>query len=618
MHSKLRGWALAFVCVMVMPLVGCERPPPADARFVSVGAIKGFDPIDSGDMYSGGAQSQVYEGLLQYHYLKRPVELTPCLAEEMPAVSEDGLVFTVKVRQDVFFQDNACFDGGKGRRMTAHDVVYCIKRFMGVPTSTGRWLLEDRIVGLDAWGERCGEELGELFDAVNEYYPFEHPEMAELRDEEVAGLRVLDDFTIQFTLTKPFPQFLYTLAMSYTAVYPHEALDYYGMTMHLHPVGTGPYRVEEYWPPDKKILFERNPTFRGEAYPTEGAPGDDELGLLDYAGRPMPFLDRVEFVVIEAPQPRWLRFVSGDIDRVETEQDIWQEAMQRGTDQLRPELKEQGIRVSVATKADIAYFAFNMEDETLGEPAGERGRKLRQAICLAYDQGQWIKVMRNGFWATPAFGPLPPSVQGFVDEPSPYAGRDVERAKQLLIEAGYPGGKGLAPLEYELSGVSTTSRKGAEIFKQSMREIGIDVNLNGQTWDQFLNKVRQKKAQLFGMAWNADYPDAENFLQLFYGPNGSPGPNNSNYASPEYDALFEQFAVMPMGPERNDVVREMLTVLYEDCPWSFTDYRIQYTYTQPWLRNFKYLQFNFWAFKYYDVDRAEKARRLGLSEPSAK
>jgi ABC-type transport system substrate-binding protein len=585
-----------------------------DARFVSVAAIKGFDPIDSGDMYASGAQSQVFEGLLQYHYLKRPVELIPCLADGMPTMSEDGLTFTAKLRRDALFQDDPCFPGGKGRPVTAHDVVYCIKRFMGVPSSTGSWLLEGRLVGLDDWATRCRDELGDHFDAVNEYYPYEHPDMATMRDEEVEGLRALDDHTVQFTLTRPFPQFLYTLAMSYTAVYPREALETYGMTMHLHPVGTGPYRVREYWPPDKKILFERNPTFRGETYPTEGAPGDAEAGLLDDAGRPIPFLDRIEFVVIDAPQPRWLGFASGELDRVETEQDIWQEAMIRDTDQLKPELAERGIRISIATKADIAYFAFNMEDELLGDPAGEKGRKVRQAICLAYDQAQWVRVMRNGFWATPAFGPLPPSVQGFVDTRSPYAGRDLERAKALLVEAGYPNGEGLPPLEYELSGVSTTSRKGAEIFKQSMREIGIDVNLNGQTWDQFLNKVRQKKAQLFGMAWNADYPDAENFLQLFYGPNESPGPNNSNYQNDEYDRLYDQFAVMSMGPERDAVVEQMLKVLYEDCPWSFTDYRIQYTYLQPWLRNFKYLQFNTWAFKYYDVDRDEKARRMGVDK----
>jgi len=427
MRWNILGRSLALSCALGVLLAACERPPPVDARFVSVSAIKGFDPIDSGDVYSSGAQSQVYEGLLQYHYLKRPVELMPCLAAEMPTVSEDGLTFTAKLRRDVVFQDNECFPDGKGRPLTAHDVVYCIKRFMGVPSSTGSWLLESRIVGLDAWAARSGEKLAGLFDAVNEYYPYEHPEMAELRDEEVPGLRALDDFTVQFTLTKPFPQFLYTLAMSYTAVYPHEALDHYGMTMHLHPVGSGPYQVEEYWPPDKKILFERNPTFRGETYPTEGAPGDAEAGLLDDAGRSIPFLDRIEFVVIEAPQPRWLRFASGDIDRVETEQDIWQEAMIRDTDQLRPELEEQGVRVSVATKADIAYFAFNMEDEVLGEPAGERGRQVRQAICLAYDQEQWIKVMRNGYWATPAFGPLPPSVQGFVDVLSPLPPADGER-----------------------------------------------------------------------------------------------------------------------------------------------------------------------------------------------
>ncbi len=595
---------------MACALGACEKEPLPDATFVSSSMIKGFDPITAGDVVAGGAQANVYDCLYEYHYLKRPYELKPMLADGMPEVSEDGLTYTIRLKKGVLFQDSPCFPGGKGREVTAHDFVWCFKRLMGVPSSTGKWLYEGRFVGLDDWARRCQEQIRKLYDRVNEYYPFQHPALDAIVAEEIPGLRALDDYTLEFTLTEPYPQFVLTLAMIYSCVYPKEALDYWGMDFQTHPVGSGPYIVDEYWPFDLRVRMRRNPTYRDDRYPSEGTAEDRANGLLADAGRKLPILDRVDIRIIENSSPRWLQFLQGQLDRVETEKDIWDEAM-TAVGALRTDIAAAGVRVDISKKPDIAYTGFNMEDPIIGAPAGERGKKIRQAICLAYDQQGWIKVMRNGFWAIPADGPVPPDLAGRVEVPNPYQPRDLDRARRLLAEAGYPGGRGLPELVYEMSGSTAVSRNGAEILKSSCADIGIRLKLNSQTWSQFLAKVRKKNAQIYGMAWVADYPDAENFLQLFYGPNGSPGPNNSNYRNPAYDRLYERMKVMQPSPVRDEIIAEMIAIVNEDCPWSYTDYRVQYTYVQEWLRNFKYQAMTYWPLKYYDVDREAKARRVG-------
>jgi oligopeptide transport system substrate-binding protein len=589
---------------------GCEEGAQPDARFVSVAEVKGFDPVYANDQYSAGAQLQVFEGLLEIHYLKRPLELQPLLAAGLPETSADGLVYTFKLR-DAVFQDDPCFDGGKGRKVTAHDFVWCWKRLMADPGSTGSWIFDGKIKGLSEWTDKAQSVVRPLFDIVNKYYPVEHASMSAVMAEEVEGLRALDDRTLRIELTEPYPQFLWTTAMSFTVVYPPEAVRRYGMEFMNHPVGTGAYGVHDYWPFDRRMTFVRNPTWHGGTYPTEGAPGDREAGLLVDAGKPLPFLDRIEFVVIAESQPRWLQFRRGYVDRVETEREIWEKAMT--TDgKLEPELAAAGIRVQIEPKADVCFTSFNMDDPLIGAPAGEKGKKLRQAMCLAYDANRWIRTMRNGFWAIPAYGPVPPTVAGYVKDPkSPYTDRDTERAKRLLAEAGYPEGRGLPVLSYEMSGTDAVNRNGSEIFRDCMAEIGIRIELQGNTWDQFDEKVKAKKAQVFGMAWGADYPDAQNFLQLFYGPHESPGPNNSNYKNPEYDRLYDRMKLMAPGKARDEVIAKMLAVLNEDCPWNYTDHRVQYSYARSWLRNFKFMDINPWSFKHYRVDHEEKARRLG-------
>jgi ABC-type transport system substrate-binding protein len=588
-------------------LAACAKAPEPDARFAAIAEIKGFDPAYTSDQYAAGAQFQVFEPLLEIHPLKRPFELMPCLAETAPEESADHLTFTFKIR-DALFQDDACFPDGKGRKVTARDFVWCFKRLMAVPDSQMNWIFAGKIKGLDDWAAKAAKKLEELFDYRNRHYPFESPEMQDLVDEEVPGLRALDDRTLRIELAEPYPQFLWTLTMG--LVYPHEAVEKYGVEFQNHPVGTGPYHVDEFWIFDRKITFVRNPTWHGQTYPTEGGPGDREAGRLDDAGKPLPFLDRVEFVVIRESQPRWLEFLDGRLDRIDVEKEIWDRAMTDDA-RLKPDLVARGVRFETERMGNVAYTAINLEDPVLGLPAGERGRKVRQAMSLAYDVDEWIRIMRNGRWGVAAVNPIPPGLYGSVDVASPYAKRDLVRAKKLLEDAGYPGGEGLPTFRYEMYGTDTLVRNSAEIFVSEMKEIGVDVELVGNTWDQMIAKINDKKAQIFGMSYSQDYPDAQDFLQLFYGPNEAPGPNATNYKNPEYDALYKKMSVMQDSPERDEVIKKMVAMVNEDCPWIYADVRTNYSFLHPWLKDFKYSDINSWMFKYCRVDKAEKARRLG-------
>ena len=184
--------------------------------------IKGLDPIFADDAYSSGEVARIYEGLLEYHFLKRPYTLIPNLAESLPEVSKDGSTYTFKIKKGVFFHDDACFPGGKGRELNAQDFVYSLKRLADPKLqSTGWWLLQDKIVGLDEWRNKYSGKPTVDYSEV------------------VEGVKALDQNTLQFKLKKSFPQFLYALAMPFTFVVAEEAVNKYGKEFINHPVGTG-------------------------------------------------------------------------------------------------------------------------------------------------------------------------------------------------------------------------------------------------------------------------------------------------------------------------------------------------------------------------------------------
>ena len=544
--------------------------------------VKGLDPVNAGDTYSSREVARVYEGLLEYHYLKRPYQLRPNLAEAMPTVSKDGLTYTFKIKKGVMFHDNKCFPKGKGRELKAQDFVFSIKRMADAElNSTGWWLLDGRIKGLNEWRDQYVGKKANY-------------------DDEVSGLKALDDYTLQFTLSSEYPQFLYSLAMVYTYAVPKEAVDFYGAEFLNNPVGTGAFITSTY-KQSNKIIYTKNPNFRDVFYPTEGAAGDKEKELLVSAGKKLPLVDRIEVNILTEESTRFLKFKSGSVDFSEIPKDDMS-AVITPDKELSDSFAKAGISLDTLPDLDITYIAFNHED-----PIFKNNKKLRQAMSMAYNHAESNKL----FYADTAMLAqtiVPPGIAGYdANYKNPYAQYDLEKAKKLLAEAGYPNGKGLPTLEYETTS-TTVARQMAEFFQKAMKNIGVNIKVNSNTWPQLTQKTKKRQAQMFGMAWLGDYPDAENFLQLLYGPNASPGPNGSNYSNSEFNKKFDIAKNMQPGPNRAKRYAKLSKMVAEEVPVIFGVHRTSFVLKHSWMKNYKFSTFSHGHAKYYDIDLKQKKK----------
>lgn len=595
----------------LLALSGCNPNPypTEEGKILHVGLHllpKSIDPPQISDEGSGLLASHVYEGLLMYHPFARPYQLMPALAEDMPEISEDKLTYTFHLKEGVFFADDPCFEGGQGREMTAHDFLYAFKRFSHPNTrARGWWLFDGRIQGLNEWRDQLRDDMeaeragGAVID-TNALWELERP---------VSGFEVVDDHTFRFHLTEPYPQFLWVLAMSYAAVYPHEAVEFYGEEFRNHPVGTGPFRLTDF-NPVYRAVYTRNENFRDEYFPDpannpaqrwDGWEDDQAAGLLSDAGAALPLLDGIEIRFILEDQPRWLYFKSGFIDFLNPPKDNTAEAVPQG--ELSEEFRERGVRLSAVTELGTVYTCLNTEDPLLSNV------DVRRAIALAYDHRWTVDNLYAG-QAVVATSLIPPGVAGFVDH-HPYHSDDghsqMERAREMLAAAGYPGGIDPATgdalrLQFENSGTSVTARHFADRFTDEMRRIGIEVDVIVNTFPQMIEKMRNKKFQVAGLAWGFDYPDAQNILQLLYGPNKSPGINSANFDHAGFNELYEQASTMEDGPDRTALYQQMSMIISDEVPWVTRAHRIRQNLQQPWLENFKYTGVNDQYMRYADID----------------
>lgn len=546
------------------------------------------DPVRCGSQYDNAVVSAIYEPLFQYEYLERPYRLVPNLAAAMPEVSPDLLEYTIALREGVYFHDDPAFAGGHGRELTAEDVVFSIKRMANRDFSpSGWWIYNGRIAGFDAYKEaQNARPAGAAFDY----------------DAPVEGLEVLDRYHLRIRLLRPFPQLLDVLGMCYASVVPREVVLRYGADLARHAVGTGPFRLVELIP-GTKVVLAKNPRYRDVRYPTaeHAEPGDEARGLLEAAGARVPFLDGVVMHVFEQDQPMWLKWRVKDLDFIQTPTDFFDAAFDE-TGSLRPALAEEGVGVYVHAKLDFIYRGFNMEDPVVG--GMERGKLLRQAISLAMD----TEELADAFYNRTVIrydGPIPPGLDGY--EPgvlSPYRGPNLEKAKELLARAGYPEGRGLPRLAYHTNRGGSSPAQ-AEMFARQLRRVGIELDLHVHSFPELDALIKKKQAQMFNLSWGSDYPDAENNLALFYGPNRVPGSNNFNYSNPEYDALYEQIRTMAPSPERTAIYRRMRDLVIEDCPAIGSMARTRYFVWNRRVRNLKPDETWYTWLKFVDVDPLE-------------
>ena len=588
-RKSLTMWTA--VLAVVLGFSACTKKKVSNEKVLNIAVrskIKGMDPIYANDLYSSNEVARVYEGLLQYHYLKRPYTLVPNLAESMPTVSEDGFTYTFKIKKGVMFHDDKAFPEGKGRELVAEDFVFAIKRLADPKLQgLGFWLLDGKIAGLNEWRKKNADRSKVDYS------------------EEVEGLKATGRYTLQFKLSKPFPQFLYSLAMPFTFAVAKEVVDHYGKEFLNHPVGTGPF-VLPVFNQTNKITYTKNPKYREVLYPSEGAEKFRKMGFMKDAGKKLPLVDKIVVNIITEDQPRWLNFNKGKVDYVKVPKDNFDAAIPTGNS-LSPELKKKQVSLMIDPSLDVTYTAFNHDKDLF------RNAKLRQAMSLAYDVTKANKLFYNNT-AMPAQSVVPPgiagNIAGFVN---PYRGYgkegQVAEAKKLLAEAGYPDGKGLPEITYDCPS-STVSRQIGEYFKKQMAAIGINIKVITNPWPELQKKITKRQVMTYGIAWGADYPDAENFLQLLYGPNKSPGANGSGYDNPELNRLFKVAAVMQDTPERTALYEKMNRIAAEQMPWIYGVHRQSFLLVHGWLKNHTNTDFEYGQSSYLNVDLDAKKKLI--------
>jgi ABC-type transport system substrate-binding protein len=440
----------------------------------------------------------------------------------------------------------------------------------------------------------------------------------------------------------------YWMAMTFFSPIPWEAEKFYsqpgmafnGLSLNIWPVGTGPYMLTEYHQ-DRKHVLERNPNFRGEAYPCEGMPGDKQRGVLDDCGKTMPFIDKIVFDNIKEAVPFRAKFASGHLDIPEMERDDWGQAFlddMNSSEEVRDDYTRKGFVFPRDVGATIWYVGFNWLDPVVGKgdtPEQQiKNRKLRQALTIAIDWGEYSQLFpRKG--GEEAHSPVPPGLfgarHGTKEGMNPFTHnwvadgkgggkavrKSVDEAKKLLAEAGYPDGRDAKTgkplvINYDYQRALTPElRSEIDWMTKQFAKLNVQLEIRATDFNQYQDKKRKGALQFALGGWFADYPDAENFMFLLYGPNASAkfdGDNLLNYQNDEYDKLFEELKTLDDGPRKQEVIDRMVRVLQEDAVWSFGYYPWSTGTFQPWVKNTAVpIMFRDMA-KYYRLDTAMRVQ----------
>ena len=551
-------------------------------------AETGFDPIAVSDLYSNTIIEAVIEPMLGYDYLARPVQLAPLTLSEMPEVSNNGSSYTFKLKRGIVFAEDPAFKG-KRRELIAQDYAYSMRRLFD-PALRSPWLflLDGKIIGMD--------DVVAKAKATNK---FDY-------DAPVAGLEVVDRYTLRINLKEPDYNLLYILAMPTLGALAREVVAQYGADISSHPVGTGPYVLKS-WTRGHKMILEANPTFR-ESY-FDSAPGNDAVDQQIAArlkGKTLPIIGRVEVTVIEESQPFWLAFLGGELDLSGIPGEFVNQVIPGG--KLKPSLAKKGIRHYQSAEPDLTYTFFNMDDPIVGGYSKEK-IALRRAISSGYNTQQEIQIIRKN-QAIQAQSPIAPGVAGYDPRfRTNHNDYDPAKAKALLDHFGYqdrdgdgyrelPDGKALAIEQASIA--SGDNRQYDELWKRNMDAIGIKMTFKKGKWPELVKASKLGKLQMWGAAWIADYPDGENYLQLLYGKNEDA--NTARFKLPAYDKLYEQVKRMPDSPARTKLYQDMSKLVLVYAPWKLGVHRIANSVAQPWVSSLKRHPIMHAPWKFLDID----------------
>jgi ABC-type transport system substrate-binding protein len=612
------GALVWFGLVLSLLLVGCDTNPhpaplhktrpdgsPWIVRYAYLADDpRGLDPQHAYDQMSHRIQEAVLDTLLEYQPMKTdPFELVPALLTAMPerTTHEDGSVeYLCRLKLDIHYQDDPCFPGGKGREVVAEDVHFAWLRMSDPKVECPIFATLEPVV----------PGMHDLYEAAKKAGKFDY-------SARLAGLEVLDPHTFKIRLSQPYPQIIYWLAMQFTTPVPREAVEYYDGKKHpgekeqrpefnWHPVGTGPFRIAEYEEAHRFRLV-RNPDYRTTVFPSDGFPPEKAEWLKQFAGRKLPLVDEIEWPILRETQTMWQLARQGYFDGTAVAKDSFGRIVTTAGG-ISPDLKARGMTLEKDTELGTFFISFNCADPVLANV------KLRKALACAYNPQAYCDIFKNGV-SPVATQLVPPGIFGHLKDwknPNAY---NLERARQLIAEAGYPNGidpKTGKPLELSMDVTATGSeeRQTAEFEQRCFEALGIKIKVIENTFAKMLDKQEKGLFQIApSTGWGADYPDPENFFFLFYSKNIPPaGKNESRYVSAEFDRIFEKMALMDNGPERLELCRRLNEILAEDCPCSFNFHKAYYVVVQPWARRTQSNMMLEGGLKYAQVDPVMRAR----------
>jgi len=523
------------------------------------------------------------------------------------------------------------------RELTAHDYVYQIRRLASPRIVSPIYAqMSDYIVGLKAYGDQLREIDAARRQAGDNSW-------IDLREHAFEGVEAVDDHTLRIRVIGKYPQFRYWLAMTFFAPMPWEAERFYSqpgmaqrnLTLNDWPVGSGPYMLAENIA-NRRIVLTRNPYFDSATYPCEGTPQDAQAGLLQDCGKTLPFIERAVFSIEKEAVPLQGKFLQGYYDIPQIERGEYGVAFRVAAEDSEAKAalySERGLKLPTTVEAGIWYMGFNWRDPVVGRgdtpEQEEKNRKLRHALSIAVDWEQYVAIFEAN-QAQVAQGPVPPGVLGHRSGPEAanpvvydvvdgiMQRKSIEHAKQLLVEAGYPDGRdGVTGrplvLHYDAMGGASGARPQFDWMQRQFAKLGIQLEVRSTDYNRFQDKMRNGVAQIFMWGWLADYPDAENFLFLLYGPNakaGADGENAANYVNQEFDELFDRMKYLEDGPEKEAVIFRMVEIVQQDAPWMFGYFPASGGAYHQWVGNAKPSQMVRNTLPYLKIDTELRARKI--------
>lgn len=554
------------VVLAVCCLVACREPgkpegelrPAAGGktyggiyRVNETGELSSLDPVRINDVTSAHIAENVYDNLLSFD---EHLQLTNELARDWE-VSPDGLEYTYHLRTDVFFHDDPCFPAGKGRRLTAADVVYSLSRICDARTGSKSFdYLRGKVVGADEYfaetqeAERSGKAP---------------------RRTNPQGFEAINDSTFRIRLTKPFAPFRSYVALTSMAIHPREAVEYYGKQFAHHPVGTGPFRFVR-WLPDRECVVERNQNYWKR----------------DEHGNRLPFLDGVRFTFMKDDKMQLLEFQAGNLE----------ESYRIPNEYFNVIVSPDNIPIGAFAKytllhvpaAATQYYGMLTTDAVMGD------KRVRQAFNMAVDRDRIVRyILRGQAAGTGIHGLVPPALPGYNATAVRGYRYDPQKARELLAEAGWPQGRGFPPCTLQVNAGGGRNIAIAEAVQGMLKEVlNIDIALQQVEFATHLERIDAGKAPFYRLGWVADYPDPESFLNLLYGKNvpadGGISPLNSvRYRNPKFDELFERAIATVSDSARMELYRQAEQIAMDDAPMLVIFYDRDYRLVQPYVQDYR-------------------------------